>query len=386
MSIANRAAEMTLHTGAAGVVREFVGLPSPTAGRAGAGGHPCQGLYHRGVGRKPKVAMIATHYQIDFSEHYVADYMATRGVGFLGWNTRFRGFESSFLLDHALVDIGVGVRWLREVQGVETVVLLGNSGGGSLMAAYQSQAVGPNVTPLDGMRPAAGLTELPAADGYVATAAHPGRPDVLTAWMDAAVVDENDPVATDADLDLFNERNGPPYAPEFLDRYRRAQTARNHAITDWAEKELKRVRAAGFSDRPFSVVRTWADPRMVDASIEPTRRQPNMCYAGLPAKANRSAHGIAAACTLRNWLGMWSLRVAQTRAEPHLARITCPALVINAAADTGVFPSDAQRIFCALASPDKTRASVDTDHYFTTPGARGQQADIIAQWITNRFH
>ncbi len=46
------------------------------------------------------------------------------------------------------------------------------------------------------MRPAAGLSELPAADGYIASAAHPGRPDVLTAWMDGAVVDENDPVAT----------------------------------------------------------------------------------------------------------------------------------------------------------------------------------------------
>ena len=158
-----------------GVTREFVGVDSPTARRAGSGGHPCQGIYHRGVGRKPKVAMIATHYQIDFSEHYLADYMATRGVGFLGWNTRFRGFESSFLLDHALVDIGVGVRWLREVQGVETVVLLGNSGGGSLMAAYQAQAVDPHVTPLEGMRPAAGLSDLLPADGYVASAAHPGQ-------------------------------------------------------------------------------------------------------------------------------------------------------------------------------------------------------------------
>ena len=37
--------------------------------------------------------MIATHYQIDFSEHYLADYMATRGIGFLGWNTRFRGYR-----------------------------------------------------------------------------------------------------------------------------------------------------------------------------------------------------------------------------------------------------------------------------------------------------
>ena len=258
-------------SGTPGVTREFVGLDSPTARRAGSGGHPCQGLYHRGVGRKPKVAMIATHYQIDFSEHYLADYMATRGIGFLGWNTRFRGYESSFLLDHALVDIGVGVRWLREVQGVETIVLLGNSGGGSLMAAYQAQAVDPHVTPLEGMRPAAGLTDLPPADGYVASAAHPGRPDVLTAWMDASVVDENDPIASDPELDLFDQRNGPPYTEEFIERYRSAQIARNNAITDWVETELKRVHAAGFSDRPFTVLRTWADPRMVDPTIEPTQ-------------------------------------------------------------------------------------------------------------------
>jgi pimeloyl-ACP methyl ester carboxylesterase len=376
---------VTRTTGTPGVVREFIGLPSPTARRAGAGGHPCQGLYHRGVGRKPKVAVIATHYQIDFSEHYLADYLATRGIGFLGWNTRFRGFESSFLLDHALVDIGVGVRWLRDTQAVETIVLLGNSGGGSLMAAYQAQATDPHVTAMPGMRPAAGLTDLLPADGYVASAAHPGRPEVLTAWMDGAVVDENDPVATDRALDMFDERNGPPYSPEFLTRYRSAQVARNHAITDWVETELKHVRAAGFSDRPFTVMRTWADPRMVDPTIEPTHRQPNMCYAGLPAKANRSAHGIAAACTLRSWLAMWSLRTAQTRAEPHLARITCPALVINAEADTGVFPSDAQRIHDALASNDKSQYSINTDHYFTTPGARSEQADTIAKWIAKRW-
>ncbi len=368
-----------------GVVREFVGLPSPTAPRAGAGGHPCQGLYHHLEGTRPRVAVIATHYQIDFSEHYIADYLAARGIGFLGWNTRFRGFESSFLLDHALVDIGVGVRWLREARDVQTIVLLGNSGGGSLMAAYQSQAVEPNVTALDGMRPAVGLDDLPAADGYIASAAHPGRPDVLTAWMDGAVVDENDPVPSDPDLDLFDNRNGPPFSAEFVSRYRAAQVARNQRITDWARDELVRVRAAGFSDRPFTVMRTWADPRMVDPTIEPTGREPNMCYAGVPAVANRSPRGIAAACTLRNWLGMWSLETAQTRAEPHLARITCPALVINADRDTGVFPSDAARITAALASADVTRSSIDTDHYFTTPGARDEQADGIADWIGRRW-
>jgi len=371
--------------GTPGVTREFIGVDSPTARRAGSGGHPCQGIYYRGVGRKPKVAMIATHYQVDFSEHYLADYMATRGIGFLGWNTRFRGYESSFLLDHALVDIAVGVQWLRDTQHIEKVILLGNSGGGSLMAAYQAQAVDPHVVPVDGMRPATGLGDLPPADGYVASAAHPGRPDVLTAWMDASVVNENDPLATDSALDLFADRNGPPFSPKFVERYRAAQVARNHAITAWAVKELKRVRAAGFSDRPFTVLRTWADPRMVDPTLEPTRRPPNTCYAGIPARANRSAHGIAAACTLRSWLGMWSLRTAQTRAEPHLARIECPALIINAEQDTGVYPSDARRIHDALASTDKSLCSIDSDHYFTTPGARSEQADAIARWIAKRF-
>jgi pimeloyl-ACP methyl ester carboxylesterase len=372
-------------SGTPGVAREFIGMDSPSARRAGSGGHPCQGVYYRGVGRKPKVAMIATHYQIDFSEHYLADYMATRGIGFLGWNTRFRGFESSFLLDHALVDIGVGIRWLREVQHIDTVVLLGNSGGGSLMAAYQAQAVDPHVTPLEGMRPAPGLGELLPADGYIASAAHPGRPEVLTAWMDASVLDENDPLAVDPALDMFNGRNGPPFSPAFVERYRAAQVSRNHAITDWVIAELKRVRAEGFSDRPFTVLRTWADPRMVDPTLEPSKRLPNACYAGVPARANRSAHGIAAACTLRSWLGMWSLRTAQTGAEPHLARIDCPALVINAEQDTGVYPSDAIRIHDALASTDKTLCSIDTDHYFTTPGARTEQADTIAKWIAKRW-
>ncbi len=351
------------------VVREFVALMSPTAPRAGAGGHPCQGLYHHPAGTRPKVAMIATHYQIDFSEHYIAEYLAARGLGFLGWNTRFRGFESSFVLEQALTDIGVGVRWLRDVQGVDTVVLLGNSGGGSLMAAYQSVSA----------------AELPAADGYISTAAHPGRPEVLTSWMDGAVLDENDPVPSDPALDLFDERNGPPYAPEFVARYRAAQAARNHAITDWAEAELARVRAAGFADRPFTVMRTWADPRMVDPTLEPTNREPNLCYAGVPVQANRSTRGIAAATTLRNWLGMWSLRTAKTRGAPHLARITAPALVISADRDTGVFPSDAAGIVAALASTDKTRCSIDTDHYFTTPGARDEQADVIAEWIGKRW-
>jgi len=95
------------------------GCPRAQPGRRGRLALP--GIYYTPAGKKPRVAMVATHYNIDFSQHYLAEYIAARGIGFLGWNTRFRGDESHFSWDHALVDIGVGVRWLRDEIGVETV-------------------------------------------------------------------------------------------------------------------------------------------------------------------------------------------------------------------------------------------------------------------------
>jgi len=330
--------------------------------------------------------MIATHYNIDFSQHYLADLVARRGVGFLGWNTRFRGDEPHFLLDHALVDIGVGVRWLREQAGVEVVILLGNSGGGSLMSAYQSQAVEPNVAPAPGLRLARGVDDLGAADGYISLAAHSGRPDVLTNWMDAAVTDEADPTQTDQSLSLWNPENGPPYSPEFVQRYRAAQVARNQRITDWAKAELERVTTAGLTDRLFTLARTWADPRMVDPTLDPSDRPPNMCYPGEPRKANMSVWGIGGANTLRTWLSMWSLETSQCRGEPHLARVEVPTIVVNAVSDTGVFPSDAAKIFDAVGSKDKSLHSLPGDHYFLEPaGARADVADLLVSWVQENW-
>ncbi|MEW2359612.1 alpha/beta hydrolase [Spirillospora sp. NPDC029432] len=363
-----------------GIVREFVGLPSPPAGRAGAGGHPCQGVYHRPAGAPPpRTAFIAAHYDIDFSEHYLAPYLAERGYGFLGWNTRFRGSGAYFLLDHALADIGVGVRWLREEAGAERVVLLGNSGGGSLMAAYQSQAVEPTVAPVAGARPVEAIEDLPAGDLFVALAAHSGRPEVLTAWMDPSVADEADPLSVDPALDPFDPANGPPYGAGFQERYRAAQRARNERITEWALAELDRLRGTRARDRLFAVHRTWADLRMIDPSIEPSARRPNRCYQGEPAKANYGVFGLASQCTLRTWLSMWSLRTSQCAAAPHLARVTVPSLVVHATADEGVFDSDARAVYGALAARDKRLELIEDEHYLRN--SRPEAADLIDGWV-----
>jgi pimeloyl-ACP methyl ester carboxylesterase len=363
-------------------VREFVGLPSPIVGRAGAGGHPCQGIYHRPAGTRPSTAFIATHYNVDFSEHYLASYLAERGFGFLGWNTRFRGSEAHFLLDHALAEIGVGVRWLREEAGVDRIVLLGNSGGGSLMSAYQSQAVEPNVRPVTGMRPVSAIESLPPCDLFVALAAHSGRPEVLTNWLDPSVTDETDPLSAEPALDPFDPENGPPYSAGFQARYRAAQRARNERITDWALGQLDTLAATRARDRLFVVPRSWADLRMIDPAIEPSDRRPNWCYLGDPQKANYGVFGVGTVSTLRSWLSMWSLRTSQCIAAPHLARITLPALVIHATADACVYDSDACALYDALAAPDKSLEFVKADHYLQDPdGARTQAADLIADWV-----
>jgi pimeloyl-ACP methyl ester carboxylesterase len=368
----------------AGVEARFVGAVSPTAPRIQAGGHPCQGLYWTPAGRRPRTALIATHYNVDFAEHYAAPYFAARGLGFLGWNTRFRGAEDQFILEHALIDIGVGVRWLREEAGAERVVILGNSGGGSLMGAYQAEATSPTLATGARGAAAAALAALPAADLYVSLNAHKGRPEVLTAWMDPSVVDERDPTLTDPALDPFNPANGPPYGEGFVARYRAAQRARNQRITDWAKAELARVNAAGVPDILFPLYRTWADLRFMDPALDPSERPCPGCYAGDPAQANRRP-GIGRANALRTWLSMWSLETSNCQGGPQLARIEVPALVVQSTADMGVFPSDARAIHAALASADKTLELISGAHYFEDAEAnRVGMVELVAGWIEGR--
>jgi hypothetical protein len=366
----------------AAVDGEFVGLASPTATRAGAGGHPCQGIYVTAPGQRPKTAIIAAHYNVDFTEHYLGPRFARAGFGFLGWNTRYRGAEDQFVLEHALIDIGVGVRWLREKAGAERIIILGNSGGGSLMAAYQSQAVAPKLT-AEG-KGAEALASLPAADLYISLNAHQGRPEVLTSWMDASVLFDADPIATDHALDPFHPDNGPPYSQAFVARYRAAQKARNQRITTWAKDQLRRLAAAGYSDRLFPIYRCWADLRMMDPALDPSERKPRWCYAGDPAAANRRP-GIGRASMLKTWLSMWSLETSPCRGAPHLAEIRIPALVVQSLADTGVFPSDARAIHKLLASGDKSLEFVKGAHYFEDSKTHLAAAvDLMADWVKAR--
>lgn len=120
----------------------------------------------------------------------------------------------------------------------------------------------------------------------------------------------------------------------------------------------------------------------MDGAIDPSDREVGRCYAGDPHVANFGPRGLGLTNTLRTWLSMWSLKESHCRGQPHLNRITLPALVVKSTADTGVFPSDAQGIYDALASDDKHLEMVSGDHYLESPsGARDRVADLIVDWL-----
>jgi hypothetical protein len=181
---------------------------------------------------------------------------------------------------------------------------------------------------------------------------------------------------------MFDPANGPPYEPEFVERYRAAQVARNHRITAWCHAELDRMKEGGAGDRVFDLHRTWADLRFLDLTLDPSEREVG-CYAGDPKRANLGPLGLGRSNTCRTWLSMWSLEESSCRGEPHLARITVPSLVVQSLGDRGVFPSDARAIYDALGSSKKRLDLLAGAHYFEDGGEprRAEVAAGLVAWL-----
>lgn len=307
------------------------------------------------------------HYSADFSQHYLGGPLASRGYGVFGFGTRYRAMEEYFVLEKALDDIAAGTQWLQENTGMKKLIFIGNSGGGSLMAAFQAK------TEKD--------ASIRGGDAFIFLNAHPGRADVITAWLDPSVIDENDPPKRDAGLDMYNPVNGPPYSQEFQTRYREAQRHRNQRITAWAKTEQQRLKCAGISDRIFTVDRTFADLRFMDATIDPSERPVPACFHGHPEKANNGVGLLARATTLETWLSMWSIEESKSRFELQAASFSLPTLVVQCTADVGVFPSMAHHIFDLVGTKDKELRLIPGAHFFED----GQEnldscADLIVEW------
>jgi alpha-beta hydrolase superfamily lysophospholipase len=332
------------------------------------------------------LALLLIHPTSNFMGHYAQEPLAARGIAGVGMATRYMGNDTALLMENCVLDVGAVVRYLKDVEGYQRVVLVGNSGGGGLVSLYQSQAEHPTITATPaGDPPDLTQADLPQADGLILLMAHPGRATTYTEWLDPAITDENDPYTRDASLDLFNPENGPPYSPEFLERYRAAQLARNRKITAWVKERLAYAKESGkheFDDMPFAIHGTCADPVFVDLSIEPSDRPYGTLW-GDPPVANNIPATLGHFSSYRSFLSQWSIDDSECNAVRHLAHVSVPVLVVYGTADSAALPHAAQESYDAAPEGKRKLVAIkDATHYFSDqPELMEQAMDEIATWL-----
>lgn len=319
--------------------------------------------------------------------------LARGGHHIVACATRYSSGDAPLEMENAVLDLGACVRHAKEKLGYSKVVLLGWSGGGSLMAGYQAEAEKPVIqlsacgeeTPLAGAK-------LIAGDALMLVASHRSRHQLLTGQIDPSVLDEANPDNRDPALDLYDPGNPaqPPYKPDFLAGYRAAQIARNRKISEWAKAKLAELKRRGGEHDEFCFVvhRTMADPRWVDPTVDPNQRKPNWTYLGDPRVVNDSASALGRFNSLRGWLSQWSYDYTQFDSVVAGPRISVPSMVMTAGADDACPPEHTDKMFYALGSADKAKFSIDhANHYFTGADGKSHLSDavgIISAWLAER--
>ena len=342
-------------------------------------------------GRPSKTLLVYMHPASTLQLLPMPRAMAEHGVHVLCAGSRYQRNDTPLIFEKVILDLGAYVRHAKEVWGYEKVVICGWSGGGSLSLFYQSQAEGPTVTQTPAGDPVdvKGAQLIPG-DAMIFQAAHVSRAVLLADWIDPSVKDENNPDDRIVELDLYDPRNPnkPPYSADYLARFRAAQLARVRRRTAWVRETLEMLKKRGGNEleRGFVTHRTMAEPRFLDATIEPNDRPIGTCFLGHPETANTGPIGIGRFSTLRAWLSQWSMDDTQAHGEKCAARIHVPFLAIENSADDAVPQTHTPRIYKAAASADKTYKVVKgaTHYYAGQPEHLREALETCMSWMEAR--
>lgn len=344
------------------------------------------------VGTPWKTAVILSHPRGDFSVHYACPLLAAAGYAVLGFGTRYMNNDTDCLHESCIIDVQTAHDEMKR-RGAEAVVLLGNSGGGSLMAMAQAQ--------------------LGIGDGWIGMAAHPGEGVFMLQVIDPSVADETDPFSTVPEFDMYNPDNGwqpwpgrCEYDPEWLVRYRAAQVARVARIDAIAKASIAEAEAAGRQLRAIdksdasvwreqrrravftkylTIYRTLADPAYLDLSIDPDDRPVGSLFAFPdPLDANYGRGGLARTMTARGWLSTWSGLSSHARLADTMPHVKVPTILVHPTADTEIRLWQAKEIVDNSGAVDKTYVELKgAPHYLE--GHRPEALGIVAEWLRTRF-
>jgi pimeloyl-ACP methyl ester carboxylesterase len=342
---------------------------------------------------KWKTAVILTHPRGDFSVHYACPLLAAAGYAVLGFSTRYLNNDIDCLHENCIIDVQTAHDEMIR-RGAESVILLGNSGGGSLMAMANA--------------------ELGIGDGWVGMAAHPGEGVFMLQVIDPSVTNEDDPFSRDPELDMYNPDNGwrpwpehSSYDPAWVAKYRAAQrdrVARIDAVakqsiadSETAGRQLSEIhkdtnletwrdlRARRVFAKYLTIYRTLADPAYLDLSIDPDDRPMGSLFAFPdPFEANYGRGGLARTMTARGWLSTWSGLSSHAKLADTMPKVTVPTLLVHPTGDTEIRVWQAKEIVDAAGADDVTYLEMKgAPHYLE--GHRVEAMAAVAEWIGARF-
>jgi hypothetical protein len=243
-----------------GVRTTFVHLGGTESGEVGA-------LYEpTGGGKKSRVAVFVMHAVDDYSTFSAGRELASRGYRVLCLNnfTDKSHVWDNGMLDEVLLQLKDGVNHLRGLSGVRKIVLLGHSGGATIMTAYQALAEsGTDWARTSGMihQAPTTLVGLPPADGVILADANWGNSAMTLFSVDPALTDETSGVKLDASLDMFNPANGfvatgSTYSDSFISAFLAAEAKRYNTLVERAQDRLAAIESGKgdyADDEPFMV-------------------------------------------------------------------------------------------------------------------------------------
>jgi len=386
------------------------------------------GILYRPANHEPKTAVYLMHPRGEFTRHYVVPPFTARGYAVFGHNSRYLNNDTDMVHERLLFDIAAGMRYLKDA-GFERIVLLGNSGGGSLLSFYQSQA---SKAPADRLTETPGGETvdlknevMPDGDLYIAVAAHLGEGRFMLNVLDPAVVDEADPTKSDSSWDMYNPANGYRQFPEpssyderWLEEYRLRQRDRNRRLDTIAREYLldhayfrHQMRSESFASQPDGVrglisrhgrlgrymviYRTLANPAYLDPTLDPSNRPLGSIFSpGDPIIGNYGPGGLARVMTPRAWLSTWSGLSSQADLPDTIQHVKVPTLIVFADGDCDIFPAEQKEIFEKSAAEDKELRTLPwANHYLFPVGSEGalladpreRLIEMIAPWIEERI-
>jgi pimeloyl-ACP methyl ester carboxylesterase len=198
-------------------------------------------------GEKAAIAIVVMHSDSDYTRFHMGNDMAERGYTVLCANVSSAEAD----LDQKIQDLKSVVQSLREDASIRKVVLMGHSGGGTLMTAYQAIAEnGPGVFQGPGRVHQApdSLAGLPPADGIMLLDSNWGNATMMLLSLDPAVKDERSGLDLDQSLNLWNPDNGftpggSSFSQAFIAKFYKAQGERNNRIVDGAMERLELMNA-----------------------------------------------------------------------------------------------------------------------------------------------